>query len=136
VLVKNASSLGPTPLALLGDTECEDVELALSTNLLGPFRLTKALLGALGASAREGGGAVVLNVSSDAAVNAYPSWGAYGVHDATLGRASAALEARGYRTHEFGDFVFVVKPTDSNALFPPRARVSNETQGLRSRRTC
>jgi len=63
VLVNNASSLGPTPLALLGDTECEDVELALATNLLGPFRLTKALLGALGASAREGRGAVVLNVS-------------------------------------------------------------------------
>jgi S-adenosylmethionine:tRNA ribosyltransferase-isomerase len=51
------------------------------------------------------------------------------VNDATLGRASAALKARGYRTHEFGDFVFVVKPTDSNALFPPRARVSNEIQG-------
>ena len=54
VLVNNASSLGPTPLALLGDTECEDFEAALAANLLGPFRLTKALLGALAASAREG----------------------------------------------------------------------------------
>ena len=33
------------PLALLGDTDCEDLELALATNLVGPFRLTKALLG-------------------------------------------------------------------------------------------
>jgi len=54
VLVNNASSLGPTPLRYLGDTDCEDLELALSTNLLGPFRLTKSLLGALAASAREG----------------------------------------------------------------------------------
>ena len=44
VLINNASSLGPVPLALLGDTECEDLEQALATNLLGPFRLTKALL--------------------------------------------------------------------------------------------
>ena len=42
VLVNNASDLGPTPLALLGDTECEDLERALATNLVGPFRLTKA----------------------------------------------------------------------------------------------
>ena len=84
VLVNNASSLGPTPLALLADTECEDLELALATNVLGPFRLTKALLGALSASAREGHGSVVLNVSSDAAVSPYPQWGAYGASKAAL----------------------------------------------------
>jgi NAD(P)-dependent dehydrogenase (short-subunit alcohol dehydrogenase family) len=84
VLVNNASSLGPSPLALLGDTACEDLELALATNLVGPFRLTKALLGALGASAREGHGSIVLNVSSDAAINPYPQWGAYGLSKAAL----------------------------------------------------
>jgi NAD(P)-dependent dehydrogenase (short-subunit alcohol dehydrogenase family) len=84
VLINNASSLGPVPLRQLGDTDCEDLELALSTNLVGPFRLTKALLGALCASAREGRGAVVLNVSSDAAINAYPDWGAYGASKAAL----------------------------------------------------
>jgi NAD(P)-dependent dehydrogenase (short-subunit alcohol dehydrogenase family) len=103
VLVNNASSLGPVPLALLADTDCEDLELALATNVLGPFRLTKALLGALAASAREslprrpvhrglgeGGSAdgakagVVVNISSDAAVNAYPQWGAYGASKAAL----------------------------------------------------
>lgn len=84
VLVNNASDLGPTPLALLGDTECEDFGRALVTNVLGPFRLTKALLGSLAASAREGRGSVVLNISSDAAVNAYPGWGAYGSSKAAL----------------------------------------------------
>ncbi len=84
VLINNASSLGPTPLALIGDTQCEDLERALAANLLGPFRLTKALLGALAASAREGGSAVVLNVSSDAAINPYAGWGAYGASKAAL----------------------------------------------------
>jgi len=84
VLINNASSLGPVPLALLADTECEAFEEALATNLLGPFRLTRALLGALAAAAREGRGAVVLNVTSDAAVSAYPRWGAYGTSKAAL----------------------------------------------------
>jgi NAD(P)-dependent dehydrogenase (short-subunit alcohol dehydrogenase family) len=84
VLVNNASDLGPTPLALLGDTACEDLERALATNLLGPFRLTRALLGALAAAAREGRGAVVVNVSSDAAIHPYPRWGAYGASKAAL----------------------------------------------------
>ena len=84
VLINNASDLGPVPLKLLADTECEDFERALATNVLGPFRLTKALLGSLAASAREGRGAVVVNVSSDAAANAYQRWGAYGASKAAL----------------------------------------------------
>lgn len=84
VLINNASDLGSVPLALLGDTDCEALERALATNLVGPFRLTKALLGALDASARDGRGAVILNVSSDAAINAYPRWGAYGASKAAL----------------------------------------------------
>ena len=101
VLVNNASDLGPTPLALLGDTDCEDLERALATNLVGPFRLTKAVLGALSASARDGRGAVVLNVSSDAAINPYPTWGAYSASKAALHHLShiwdAELAAEGIR---------------------------------------
>jgi NAD(P)-dependent dehydrogenase (short-subunit alcohol dehydrogenase family) len=84
VLVNNASDLGPVPLVMLSDTECEDLERAFATNVIGPFRLTKALMGALAASAREGRGAVVVNVTSDAAVNPYPTWGAYGASKAAL----------------------------------------------------
>jgi len=98
-LVNNASSLGPTPLALLGDTECEALEEALAVNLVGPFRLTKALYGALAASAREGRGAAVVNISSDAAINAYPGWGAYSASKAALRHMTAiwAEEARAER---------------------------------------
>ena len=84
ILVNNASSLGPVPLALLADTTCEDLEQALATNLVGPFRLTKALLGSLAASAREGRHPIVVNISSDAAVTAYETWGAYGASKAAL----------------------------------------------------
>jgi NAD(P)-dependent dehydrogenase (short-subunit alcohol dehydrogenase family) len=84
VLINNAGSLGPVPLALLADTECEELEEALATNLVGPFRLTKALLGALAAAAREGRPALVINIVSDAATAAYARWGAYGVSKAAL----------------------------------------------------
>ena len=84
VLINNASSLGAVPLRPLADTDCEALEEALAVNVLGPFRLTKALLGALAASARDGRGGVVLNVSSDAAINAYAHWGAYGTSKAAL----------------------------------------------------
>src|SRR5687767_1332919 len=84
VLVNNASSLGPVPLVPLADTDCEDLEIALATNLVGPFRLTRALLGSLAASAREGRRPLVVNVSSDAAVTPYAGWGAYGASKAAL----------------------------------------------------
>jgi NAD(P)-dependent dehydrogenase (short-subunit alcohol dehydrogenase family) len=78
VLVHAASTLGPTPLRLLLDTECEDLEQVLQTNLVGPFRLTKIVAGSM---ALRGSG-VVVHVSSDAAVAAYPRWGAYSVSKA------------------------------------------------------
>jgi NAD(P)-dependent dehydrogenase (short-subunit alcohol dehydrogenase family) len=93
ILVNNASSLGPTPLAPLADTECEDLEAALAVNLVGPFRLTKALFGSLAQSAREGRGALVVNISSDAATSAYPMWGAYGSSKAALRHLTAIWAA-------------------------------------------
>jgi NAD(P)-dependent dehydrogenase (short-subunit alcohol dehydrogenase family) len=84
LLIHAASTLGPVPLRLLGDTDCEQLEHALVTNVIGPFRLTKALLGPLTSSAREGRSPVVVHVSSDAAVNAYAEWGAYGASKAAF----------------------------------------------------
>src|SRR5262252_576596 len=89
ILVNNASTLGPVPLRLLLDTDCEDLERALAVNLVGPFRLTKAIAGSM---VLRGGGAIV-NITSDAATEAYPRWGAYGASKAALeqlGRVWAA----------------------------------------------
>ena len=80
ILVHNAGSLGPVPLRPLSDTDDADFEDALATNLLAPFRLTRAVVGTM---ALRGRGTVVL-VSSDAASTPYPGWGAYGVSKAAL----------------------------------------------------
>jgi len=89
VLINNASTLGPVPLRLLLDTDCEDLDRALAVNLVGPFRLTKAIAGPM---VLRGGGTIV-NVTSDAATEAYERWGAYGASKAALeqlGRVWAA----------------------------------------------
>lgn len=87
LVIHNASTLGPTPLALLLDTTCEDFERALAVNVLGPFRLTKVLAGAM--ALRQHG--TIVFVSSDAAVNAYPTWGAYGVSKAAADHLARSL---------------------------------------------
>lgn len=89
VLVNNASSLGPVPMPLLLDTACEDLTAVLEANLVGPFRLTKAVAGAM-ALRRRG---VVAFVSSDAAVSAYPGWGAYGVSKAAADHLARSFAA-------------------------------------------
>jgi len=80
VVIHNASSLGPVPLRPLAETSDAAFEEALATNLTGPFRLSRALVGPM---ALRGGGLVV-QVSSDAATTPYPGWGAYGASKAAL----------------------------------------------------
>jgi NAD(P)-dependent dehydrogenase (short-subunit alcohol dehydrogenase family) len=87
--IHNASTLGPTPLRLLLDTDCEDLATVLETNLVGPFRLTKMLAGSM---VLRGKGTIV-HVSSDAAVAAYPRWGAYGAAKAAQDHLSRILAA-------------------------------------------
>ncbi len=89
IVIHNASTLGPVPMPLLLDTECEDLERVLAVNLVGPFRLTKALAGPMVLRKRG----LFLFVSSDAAVNAYPGWGAYGVSKAALDHLARSLAA-------------------------------------------
>ena len=109
VLFNNASSLGPVPLALLADTDCEDLEAAFAANLLGPFRLSKALLGALGAAARAGRPALIVNFVSDAAVTPYPRWGAYGASKAALLQLSRIWDEE---LREHGVRVLALDPGD------------------------
>lgn len=89
LVVHNASTLGPTPLRLLLDTECEDLAAVLEANLVGPFRLTKVLAGAM---ALRGAGTII-HISSDAAVEPYPRWGAYGISKAAQDHLSRILAA-------------------------------------------
>ena len=89
LVVHNASTLGPTPLRPLLDTECEDLVRVLEVNLVGPFRLTRAVAGGMAVRGRG----LVVSVTSDASISAYAAWGAYSVSKAALdhlGRVWAA----------------------------------------------
>lgn len=97
VLVHNASSLGPVPLRALAETSDEDFERALAVNLVAAFRLTRTVVGSMVSRGRG----VIVHVSSDAAVEAYPTWGAYGASKAALDHLArtwaAELEGTGVR---------------------------------------
>ncbi|NUO52683.1 MAG: SDR family oxidoreductase, partial [Polyangiaceae bacterium] len=88
---------------LLFDLACEDLQTVIDVNLVGPFRLTKAVAGPM---ALRGAGTVVF-VSSDAAVSAYPGWGAYGVTKAAADHLARSFAAE---LAEHGVRVFAVDP--------------------------
>jgi len=99
VLVNNASALGPTPMPYLIDTPIEDFERVVRTNTLGPFMLTRALVGQM---IGRGSGSII-NVSSDAGVVGYSTWGAYGVSKSALDQLTrtwaAELQGTGVRVN-------------------------------------
>jgi NAD(P)-dependent dehydrogenase (short-subunit alcohol dehydrogenase family) len=84
-LVNNASTLGPSPLPPLLDYPLDALEMVYRTNTLAPLALLQAVRHALKPGAR------VINVSSDAAVEAYAGWGGYGSSKAALEQLSAVL---------------------------------------------
>jgi NAD(P)-dependent dehydrogenase (short-subunit alcohol dehydrogenase family) len=84
LLVNNASALGPSPLPRLADLPLWELDRVLAVNVVAPLALMQLLAGRL----EEGGGAVI-NVSSDAAVEAYEGWGGYGASKAALDQLSA-----------------------------------------------
>lgn len=89
LLVHNAATLGPTPLPLLLDLDPDALLDAFRTNAVGLHRLVRRLVGPM---VLRGGGQVVA-ISSDAAVDAYPRWGAYGASKAAQDHLMRTLEA-------------------------------------------
>src|SRR5690606_1457209 len=88
LLVNNASTLGPTPMPKLADLPVADLAATFATNVLAPLALIQDLL----PSRRERGGAI-LNLTSDAAVENYETWGGYGSSKAALEQLSNVLAA-------------------------------------------
>jgi NAD(P)-dependent dehydrogenase (short-subunit alcohol dehydrogenase family) len=88
LLVHNASTLGPLPMRAVRDLTAADLHAAWLVNVAAPLELTRALLPAL--RARDG---VVLSVTSDAAVEHYPTWGAYAATKAALEHLTLTLAA-------------------------------------------
>ena len=88
VLVNNAGTLGVSPLPALADYPPDELRAAFEVNVIAPVALTQLLLPLLRAS-----GGAVLNITSDAAVEAYAGWGGYGAAKAALEQASNVLAA-------------------------------------------
>ncbi len=122
VLVNNASFLGPSPMPELADYSLPTLENVFRVNVVAPLHLIQLVLPAM--RARQSG--LIVNVTSDAAVEAYPTWGGYGASKAALEHASrvlaAELEGSGVR-------LYVVDPGDMNTQMhrdaEPGADLSN-----------
>jgi NAD(P)-dependent dehydrogenase (short-subunit alcohol dehydrogenase family) len=87
LLVNNASVLGPSPQPPLARYPVEELERVYLVNVLAPLALVQLALPRLVDGAR------ILNITSDAAVEAYPGWGGYGSSKAALEQLSAVLAA-------------------------------------------
>lgn len=87
VLINNASLLGPSPQPRLLDYSLDTLEILYRANVLAPLALTQALLDLLAPGAR------IVNVTSDAGVEAYAGWGGYGSSKAALEQMSAVMAA-------------------------------------------
>ncbi len=86
LLINNAGALGPSPLPRLVDVDPTDLSSLLETNVVAPLRLVSELIPA--AQRADG---VIVNISSDAAVEAYGGWGPYGASKAALDHISRVL---------------------------------------------
>jgi NAD(P)-dependent dehydrogenase (short-subunit alcohol dehydrogenase family) len=125
ILVLNASTLGPTQLRELSETECEDFAHVLEVNLLGPFRIAKAVVGSM-LLRRRG---LVVGISSDAATAGYPGWGAYGVSKAALDQLLRTWAAE----HRGGGVRFLsVDPGEMDTAMHAAAMPEADRSSLRS----
>jgi NAD(P)-dependent dehydrogenase (short-subunit alcohol dehydrogenase family) len=88
VLVNNASRLGPSPQPLLRDYPLDELGRVYDTNVIAPLAIIQLVTAPLAAAA-----GTIVNVSSDAAVEAYPGWGGYGSSKAALDQLTAVLAA-------------------------------------------
>lgn len=123
VLVNNASELGPSPMPALEAYRWQDLERVLRVNVLAPLHLTQLVLPGMRAR-REG---VVINVTSDAGVEAYAGWGGYGASKAALEHLSRTLAAELEGT---GIRVYAVDPGDMNTEMHRLAEPGVDLSGL------
>jgi NAD(P)-dependent dehydrogenase (short-subunit alcohol dehydrogenase family) len=101
LVVNNASALGPSPQPALAAYPLQELRRVLEVNLLAPLALVQEALPHLAPDA------VVVDVSSDAAVEPYPGWGGYGSSKAALDHLTAILA-----TEHPGLRVYAVDPGD------------------------
>lgn len=87
VLINNASELGPLPMPKLEDYPWDALLRVFKVNAVAPLHLAQLVLPQM----KERGEGLIVNISSDAAANAYPGWGGYGASKAALEHISKTL---------------------------------------------
>lgn len=123
VLVNNASELGPSPMPALESYPWQELERVFRVNVLAPLHLAQLVLPGM----KERGAGVIINVSSDAGVEAYPGWGGYGASKAALEHLSRTLAAELDGT---GVRVYAVDPGDMNTEMHRLAEPGVDLSGL------
>jgi NAD(P)-dependent dehydrogenase (short-subunit alcohol dehydrogenase family) len=88
LLINNASRLGPSPQPALRDYAAADLQAVYAVNVYAPLALIQQALPALTANS-----GLIINITSDAAVEPYPGWGGYGSSKSALDQLSAVLAA-------------------------------------------
>lgn len=114
VLINNASEIGPTPMPRLEDLHWEDFLRLFRVNVAAALHLTQLVLPGM----KERRSGVIINVTSDAGVEAYPTWGGYGATKAALEHESRVLAAE---LDGSGVRVYVVDPGEMNTEMHQRA---------------
>lgn len=122
-LLNNASSIGPSPMPALDAYPVDALAEVLRVNLLAPLRLAQLVLPAM----RARGSGVVVNVSSDAGVEAYPGWGGYGASKAALEHLTRTLAAELDGT---GVRVYAVDPGDMDTRMHREATPGEDLSSL------
>jgi NAD(P)-dependent dehydrogenase (short-subunit alcohol dehydrogenase family) len=89
LVINNAGTLGTSPLPSLADYPLDDLRIAFEVNVVAPLGLLQHALPLLLDAPRPR----VINVTSDAAVEAYEGWGGYGAGKAALEHLGAVLAA-------------------------------------------
>jgi NAD(P)-dependent dehydrogenase (short-subunit alcohol dehydrogenase family) len=107
LLVNNASTLGPIPMPYLEAVPPAALDRVMRVNVTAPLHLAQLVLPGMKARGRG----TIVNVSSDAAVQAYPTWGGYGASKAALEHLSRVLAAEVAGT---GIRIYVVDPGEMN----------------------
>jgi NAD(P)-dependent dehydrogenase (short-subunit alcohol dehydrogenase family) len=87
LVVNNASTLGPSPLPPLAEYPLDELRRVYEVNVVAPLALVQLVLPHLAPGAR------ILNITSDASVEAYEGWGGYGSSKAALEQLTAVLAA-------------------------------------------
>jgi NAD(P)-dependent dehydrogenase (short-subunit alcohol dehydrogenase family) len=87
LLINNASELGPSPMPRLEDYPWDALLQVFKVNVVAPVHLTQLVLPRM----KERGRGTIVNITSDAGVNAYPGWGGYGASKAALDLLTAVL---------------------------------------------